>query len=146
MSLTKLTENLNKVSSLPDRPTLQSDELKAIFDEAGNSIKDYINEILIEELEKLFSDNSKENKTTLELANTLKTKLDGIDSGANKTVINNTLTSTSTSEALSANQGKSLKDLIDSLNTIVNGKQKTISKGTSTPSGGSDGDIYIQYF
>lgn len=146
MSLTKLTENLNKVSSLPDRPTLQSDELKAIFDEAGNSIKDYINEILIEELEKLFSDTSKENKTTLELANTLKTKLDGIDNGATKTAINNTLTSTSTSEALSANQGKSLKDLIDSLTTTVNGKQKTISKGTAIPYGGSDGDIYIQYF
>lgn len=124
MSLTKLTENLNKVSSLPDRPTLQSDELKAIFDEAGNSIKDYINEILTEEIEKLISDTAKESKTT----------------------INNTLTSTSTSEALSANQGKNLKELIESLTTTVNGKQKTISKGTSTPSGGSDGDIYIQYF
>lgn len=146
MSLTKLTENLNKVSSLPDRPTLQPDELKGVFDEAGNSIKDYINEILIEELEKLFSDASKENKTILELANTLKSKLDGIDVGANKTVINNTLTSTSTSEALSANQGKTLKGLVDSLTTTVNEKQKTISKGTSTPSGGSDGDIYIQYF
>lgn len=124
MSLTKLTENLNKVSSLPDRPTLQSDELKAIFDEAGNSIKDYINEILIDEIEKLISDTAKETKTT----------------------INNTLTSTSTSEALSANQGKNLKELIESLTTTVEEKQKNISKGTSTPSGGSNGDIYIQYF
>lgn len=68
-----------------------------------------------------------------------KTKLDGIASGANKTVINNTLTSTSTTESLSAAQGKALKTLIDS-------KQKNISYGTSAPSGGSNGDIYIQYF
>lgn len=39
-----------------------------------------------------------------------KSKLDGISSGANKTTINNTLTSTSTTEALSANQGKVLND------------------------------------
>lgn len=44
-----------------------------------------------------------------------KTKLDGIATGANKTTINNTLTSTSTSEALSANQGKVLNDKIGGL-------------------------------
>lgn len=68
-----------------------------------------------------------------------KNKLDGISTGANKTVVENVLSSTSTTNALSAAQGKALKELI-------NGKQKNISKGTSTPSGGSDGDIYIQYF
>lgn len=68
-----------------------------------------------------------------------KTKLDGIATGANKTIINNTLTSTSTTEALSAAQGKALKGQVDE-------KQKTISKGTSIPSGGNNGDIYLQYF
>lgn len=68
-----------------------------------------------------------------------KNKLDGISVGANKTVVENVLTSTSTTNALSAVQGKILKELI-------NGKQKNISKGTTAPSGGSDGDIYIQYF
>lgn len=68
-----------------------------------------------------------------------KQKLDGIATGANKTIINNTLTSTSTTEALSAAQGKELKRQIDT-------KQKNINKGTATPSGGTDGDIYIQYF
>lgn len=161
MSLTKLTANLNKVSSLPDKPTLQSDELKAVFDEAGNEIKDYINEILTTEIEKLVSDTAKANKTTVEnlltststtnalssaqgtllkgLIDTLKTKLDGIADGANKTVVENVLTSTSTTNALSANQGKVLKGLIDA-------KQKAITRGTATPSGGSNGDIYIQYF
>ena len=109
MSLTKLTENLNKVSSLPDKPTLQADELKAIFDEAGNVIKDYINEILTEEIEKLVSDTAKTTKTTVE----------------------NVLTSTSTTNALSAAQGTLLKGLID---TLTSNKQKTITRGTSTPS------------
>ena len=68
-----------------------------------------------------------------------KTKLDGIAAGANKTIVENVLTSTSTTNALSAAQGKALKALID-------GKQKNISKGTGTPSGGSNGDIYLQYF
>lgn len=121
MSLTKLTENLNKVSSLPDKPTLQSDELKAVFDEAANLIKAYINEILTEEIEKLVSDTAKTTKTTVE----------------------NVLTSSNTTNALSAAQGTLLKGLIDNL---TNNKQKTIARGTSAPSGGSDGDIYIQYF
>lgn len=42
-------------------------------------------------------------------------------------------------EVLSAYQGKLLNDK-------VNEKQKAITYGTSTPSGGSAGDIYIQYF
>lgn len=46
-----------------------------------------------------------------------KTKLDGIETGANKTVINNTLTSTSTTEALSAAQGKVLDEKINAINT-----------------------------
>lgn len=35
---------------------------------------------------------------------------------------------------------------ITSINTALNGKQKAITRGTSAPSGGSNGDIYIQYF
>lgn len=68
-----------------------------------------------------------------------KNKLDNIGEGANKTIVENVLTSTSATNALSAAQGKNLKNLID-------GKQKTISYGKGTPSGGNDGDIYIQYF
>ena len=46
-----------------------------------------------------------------------KTKLSGIAEGANKTIINNTLTSTSTTEALSAAQGKVLDEKISAINT-----------------------------
>ena len=44
-----------------------------------------------------------------------KEKLAGIEAGANKTVVNNTLTSDSTAEALSAAQGKALKTQIDGI-------------------------------
>lgn len=121
MSLTKLTENLNKVSSLPDKPTLQPDELKAVFDNAGNAIKNYINEVLTEEIEKLVSDTAKTTKTTVE----------------------NTLDSDSVINALSSAQGKALKGLVDNLDK---NKQKKISISTKEPTGGTSGDIHIQYF
>ena len=44
-----------------------------------------------------------------------KTKLGGVETGANKTVINNTLTSEDTTQALSAAQGKALKDALDEM-------------------------------
>lgn len=121
MSLPKLTENLNKVSSLPEKPTLQSDELQAVFDEAGNVIKEYINDTLTGAIEQ-------------SIINTVQ---------ANKTTVENVLTSTSITNALSSAQGKVLKGLVDGLDSS---KQKAISIGSSTPSGGSNGDIYIQYF
>ncbi|MED9948584.1 MAG: hypothetical protein U0J50_10070 [Peptacetobacter hiranonis] len=46
-------------------------------------------------------------------------KLGSVAQGANKTVIDNSLTSTSTTNALAAAQGKALKDLIDALTTRV---------------------------
>lgn len=46
----------------------------------------------------------------------LKTKLEGVEAGANKTVVHNGLDSTSTTEALSAAQGKVLDDKIAAIN------------------------------
>lgn len=68
-----------------------------------------------------------------------KQKLDGIANGANKTTVENVLTSASATNALSANQGKVLKGLVD-------GKQGKISIGTSVPSSLREGEIYLQYF
>lgn len=117
MSFTNLTENLNIISSLPDKPTLQSNELKNEFDKAGNLIKEFINDtLLIEVTEEILK---------------------------NKTTVENSLSSDSTSRALSSAQGKALKTLIDELEGVA---QKKITFGTSTPSGGSNGDIYVQYF
>lgn len=51
MALTKLTDNVSNVSSLDDKPSLSSTELKRVFDRGNESIKEYINTILIPELE-----------------------------------------------------------------------------------------------
>lgn len=205
MALTKLTENLNNVQSLANKPPLEAEELKAVFDQAGNSIKEYINEILTEEIEALITNtvesakvivenvltsesavnalSANQGKALKDLIDTINAKLSGIADGANKTTVENVLTSTSTTNALSAYQGKLLKDsitpiqakldgiaagankttIVDGLTStsttnalsanqgkvlkgLVDAKQKTITRGTATPSGGSSGDIYIQYF
>lgn len=57
--------------------------------------------------------------TTNDFTNSDKTKLDGIATGANKTVIENVLTSTSSTNALSAAQGKVLKNLIANLTPVI---------------------------
>lgn len=54
-----------------------------------------------------------------DFTNAYKTKLDGIAAQANKTIVDNSLTSTSTTNALAAAQGKALKDLIDTLTARV---------------------------
>lgn len=38
-----------------------------------------------------------------------------------------------------------INNQITNINNNVNNKQKTIRSGTAAPSGGSNGDIYIQY-
>ena len=53
--------------------------------------------------------------STNDFTNELKTKLDGIAKGANKTTVEDVLTSTSTTNALSANQGKVLDEKIQGL-------------------------------
>lgn len=62
-----------------------------------------------------------------DFTNDLKAKLEGISSGANKTIVENLLTSNNTTNALSAAQGKALKTLVDE-------KQKKITYGTAAPS------------
>ena len=113
MALPELTENLNIIQSLPNKPTEEASELKIKFDKAGNIIKVYLNDTLLPAIETSINDA--------------------------KTPIENTLESESTVKALSALQGKNLKDLIDT-------KQNKISYGTEIPTSGSDGDIYIQIF
>jgi hypothetical protein len=57
MSLTKLTANLSNHQSLPDEPdnaVYTPEDLKLLFDKAPNDIKDYINNVLTEELPTMF--------------------------------------------------------------------------------------------
>lgn len=55
MSLTKLTDNLNVIQTLSDKPTQTASELKQKFDEAGNKIKGYINNTLTGEIDTKFT-------------------------------------------------------------------------------------------
>ena len=137
MGLTECTANVNNIALLDDAPALSAAELKAKFDAAGTDIKTYLNNTLIDELD---------------------TALATIPS-----VINN-LTTGGTTAALSAEQGKTLNTnkqnkvtnvsdteisylngVTSAIQTQLNNKQKTISYGTSAPSGGTSGDIYLRY-
>lgn len=51
MAIEKLEDDLNIISALDDKPSMDATELKKKFDEAGNIIKDYINEKLIKQIE-----------------------------------------------------------------------------------------------
>ena len=51
MSLTKLTDNLNIIQALPDKPVDTATVLKQKFDLSGNKIKEYINEKLTEDID-----------------------------------------------------------------------------------------------
>lgn len=70
MALTKFTGAVNNIQSLSDRPNeidgLTSAELKERFDKAGADIKDYLNNVLTEEVESLIpTDYVHENDTRL---------------------------------------------------------------------------------
>ena len=63
IQIDKLTENLNIHQSLPDQPSLSAQDLKKEWDKPANIIKDYINNILVEGINKSLSnelDNIKE--------------------------------------------------------------------------------------
>lgn len=61
----KLTENLNVIQNLPDRPTLNTNELKAKFDEASGIIKKFLNEIVEPAVTKIETDYIKSNDLTV---------------------------------------------------------------------------------
>lgn len=56
MSLTKFSESVTNHQSLPDKPTLSSAELKTLWDKAGVDIKNYLNQILTEEIDSKISE------------------------------------------------------------------------------------------
>ena len=117
MAITQCTADTSAVSNLPDAPALTPSELKAVFDKGGTEIKNYINNTMIGDI----------NSTISSTAST----------------INATITSNQTANNTRFTQ---VEGSITSLEGTINAKQKAITSGTGTPSGGSDGDIYIQYF
>jgi DNA-binding protein len=94
MGFTKLEKSVLNVSALPDKVENQAQQLKATFDQAGADIKEAHNQ-LIDELDantaagNIGAVSTKTGaKTTVQAElNTIGTKLNGIDDGANKYVL-----------------------------------------------------------
>lgn len=78
--------------------------------------------------------------STNDFTNAYKTKLDGISNNANN------YTHPTIHPASIISESTSRRFVSDSEKNTWNSKQKAITRGTGTPSGGSNGDIYIQYF
>lgn len=179
MALTELTANLNTHQSLPDQPALTAEELKILWDEAPNAIKDYINQILTKELDNILE--TKVNKvtgmalSTNDFTDDFKKKLNGIAENANNyshpaTPGNKHIPSggssgqilrwgadgtavwgadNNTTYSVASQTDNGLMSTYDKtkIDGIATGATKNIIKtGTANPSGGSNGDIYIQYF
>ena len=117
MAIRECTVETNNISQLPDEPALSPTELKAEFDQAGTDLKNYINNSLITDVNQ-----------------TVNTAVNGLST---------TITSNQTSNNT---RFTTIEGNITTLTNSIKGKQKTITSGTSAPSGGSNGDIYIQYF
>ena len=135
MAITQCTVDTSVISQLADKPALTSAELKASFDSAGTGIKNYINNTLISNI----------GTEITSAVNTL-----GATVTSNQTA-NNTRFNTDEGY-ITTLQGKmttvegNITTINSNISSLSSGKQKTISVGTTTPTGGSNGDIYIQYF
>jgi len=129
MSLSKTTVVVNNIQSLSDTPSsaegLTTQTFKAKFDQTGADLKTYINSTLTEELDTLIT-GIQGDITDIEA------ELNGIDVSTLLVKANNLsdVTSASTSRT---NLG---------LGSIAT---RNITVSTGSPSGGSDGDIWIKY-
>lgn len=147
MAIESFSQDMNIISRLPDAPTFTPAQLKGKFDEGGILIKEYINSVLIPALTEELEGFKEETERTLDSA------IGALPS------VTDSLTSTSTTAALSAAKGKALNDSItknadaisllqttvNTINTTLSQKQKKITSGQGAPSGGANGDIYLMY-
>ncbi len=120
MAYTKFNEDLvNVIRSLSDTPTLSASELKLAFDTAAMNLAEYLNDTLVDELdvnESLVEESIEDMQEDIELQS------DALDAHAENTTLH----------------------ILSSERELWNNKQKKISYGSSDPTGGVDGDIYIQ--
>lgn len=121
INITNLTANVNNIQALSDRPNtadgITSQQLKEKFDKAGADIKDYINNSLIEEIEGYL--------------NQAKSHIETIETNY-----------VATNDARLSNS-RQCNNSFDSYTTAR--ANLHISYGTSLPSSGTDGDIFLLY-
>ena len=125
----------NNLSNKPDIPTKTSD----LSNDSGFVTNSYHDSTKVDKVS---------GKSLIE--DTKIAKLNEIEEQANKTIINNTTSSTSTTEALSANMGKELQDEIDNLKArgrflaLWNAETGlAMSNPTTSPYTYKTGDYYI---
>lgn len=135
MAITQCTVDTSVISQLADKPALTSSELKAKFDSAGAGIKTYINNTLISDIGSEITSAVGTLGTTVTNNQTTNNNRFNTDEGY-ITTLQNKMTTV---------EGN-ITTLTSDVSSLSSGKQKVITSGTSTPSGGSSGDIYIQYF
>lgn len=105
MAIPKMTDNLNIIQALSDLPNsedeLTAQELKAKFDEAGLTIQNYINEILIQAIA---AEQIPFSKTTAINADTIQAAIEDVQSqvqeAATGTIVNGSVTKEKLAEAL----------------------------------------------
>lgn len=134
MALTELTSNLNIHQSHPDQPALSADELKEDFDKAGNLIKEYLNEILLPELNGII--NSFQSKDT---------NVDGVISNLQRIVEEATTNITDIQTSIS-NINTNITSVQNKTNNYKSGATTKITIGSSVPASLENGEVYFQYF
>lgn len=122
MNLTHLSANVNNIQGLSDRPNtadgITAQQLKELFDKAGADIKLFLNGTLIEETEAYVNNN-------------LKTAIE---------TIQNSYVSNSDSRLTNSRKCNNTFD-----NWSTSRENLHITSGTSLPSTGTDGDIFLLY-
>ena len=124
MSFTRMNKNMNIICELADNPTETAAELKSKFDEGGLAVKNFLNNTVLPELDSAVSGLESDIETIQTDMRNYPAAVDNLDSD-------------SALSPLSAKQGKVLCGMLSA-------KQNKISAGTASPSGGTDGDIYIK--
>ena len=123
MNLTHLTANVNNIQGLSDRPNtadgITAQQLKELFDKAGADIKLFLNGTLIEETEAYVNNN-------------LKTAIESLQNAGFITSSDSRLTNSRKCNNTFDNWSTSRENL-------------HITSGTSLPSSGTDGDIFLLY-
>jgi len=122
MALTELTANLNIHQSLPDKPALTADELKEEFDKAGNLIKEYLNDILLSELNGII--------TSLQSKDI---SIEGTISSLQR-IVGEATTNVSNIQTSINNINNSITNIQNKTNSYKSGANTKITIGSSVPS------------
>lgn len=120
-----LQTDLNYISSLPDDPAMQTAQLKAEFDKAGNTIKTFLNEVHIPEIEDALGNVYSKTQVYTKTETYNKTEVDGF-----LTTINNSISSLTTA----VNNRPTTAQVTNMINTAISGA--TTTYGTITPASG----------